>query len=101
MFNRDENDYLKQILEKQCDILKVLKNIDNNIVKYFGEENELKEKELCQKLFDVHLTRKQFEVVQEVVNYTKEKYSKRDDICMITNLPCCYCQPVCGSREGK
>ena len=35
---------------------------------------------------------------KETIAYTKEKHSKKEDVCGITHLPCCYCQPVCGSQ---
>lgn len=97
--NMDEIYYLKRILEKQNEILNTLKSIDNNIVKYFGEEHEPIERELNKKIRDAKFNKEQFEVLKETIAYTKEKHSKNEDICNITNLPCCYCQPVCSSRK--
>ena len=97
--NVDDIYYLKRILEKQNEILNTLKSIDNNIVKYFGEEHEPKERELNEKIRDAKFSKEQFEVLKETIAYTKEKHSKKEDVCNITNLPCCYCQPVCGSRK--
>jgi hypothetical protein len=38
---------------------------------------------------------------KETIAYTKEKHSKKEDVCGITHLPCCYCQPVCGSKKDN
>lgn len=100
--NMDEIYYLKRILEKQNEILNTLKSVDNNIVKYFGSDCDLKEKELSQKIQRANFNREQFEILKESVAYTKDKYKKRDNtICKITNVPCCYCQPVCDSRKEE
>ena len=99
--NIDDIYYLKRILEKQNEILNTLKSIDNNIVKYFGEEHEPKERELNEKIRNAKFSNEQFEVLKETIAYTKEKHSPKRDICGITHLPCCYCQPVCGSRKDK
>lgn len=68
--------YLKRILEKENEILNTLKSIDNNIVKYFGEEYEPKERELSAKIKDAKFNKEQFEILKETVAYTKEKHSK-------------------------
>lgn len=96
----DEIYYLKRILEKQNEILNTLKSVDNNI-KYFGEEHEPRERELKEKIRNTEFSKEQLEVLKEAIAYTREKHSKKEDICNITNLPCCYCQPVCGSRKDK
>lgn len=75
--SKESNTYLSQILDRQNDILKTLESIDRNIVKYFGGEYDLKEKELTQKILDVKLTKKQFDVLQETVDHVREKHSKK------------------------
>lgn len=77
--NKESNKYLSQILDKQNEILKELKDINNNIVKYFGEEYDLKEKELRRKLHNANFTCRQFETVKELVEHVKEKHSKKDN----------------------
>lgn len=80
--NREETStYLSKILDKQNDVLKTLKSIDENIVKYFGDEYELKERELTQKILDAKLTTKQFDVFKETMNHIKEKHSKGNKEC--------------------
>lgn len=79
MFGREEtNDILKLIFTKQCEILTELQSIDSNIVKYFGEECDLKEKELKEKVRNAHFTHNQLELVKELMNYVKEKHSEKD-----------------------
>lgn len=75
----DDIYYLKRILEKQNEILNMLKNVDDNIVKYFGEEHELRERELNKKIRDAKFSNEQFEVLKETIAYTKEKHSKPID----------------------
>ena len=100
MGNKKEiNNNLEKILSNQNEILKILKSIDNNIVKYFGKEHDLKEKELGEKLIKANLSHKQFKAVKELADYLKENHSENNNVCMTTKLPCCYCQPVCGSRK--
>lgn len=97
----DDIYYLKRILEKQNEILNTLKSVDNNIVKYFGEEHEPRERELNEKIRDAKFSKEQLEILKETIAYTKEKHSKKENICKVTNLPCCYCQPVCDSRKDE
>lgn len=81
MFGREEtNDILKLIFTKQCEILTELQSIDSNIVKYFGEECDLKEKVLTEKVRNAHFTRSQFELVKELMAYAKEKHSEENGI---------------------
>ena len=72
----DEIYYLKRILEKQNEILNALKSVDNNIVKYFGEDHEPIERELNQKIRDANFSKEQHEVLKEVIAYVREKHSK-------------------------
>jgi len=72
----DDIYYLKRILEKQNEILNTLKSVDDNIVKYFGEEHEPRERELNKKIRDAKFSREQFEVLKEAIAYTREKHSK-------------------------
>ena len=69
------SDKLDFVVENQREILEVLRSIDNHIVEYFGEKYELKEKTLKERVAEANFSRKQFEIVQEVINYVKEKYS--------------------------
>lgn len=75
----DDIYYLKCILEKQNEILNTLKSVDDNIVKYFGEEHEPRERELNKKIRDAKFSKEQFEVLKETIAYTKEKHSKPSD----------------------
>ena len=80
MFGKQESDMnvvynLLQILKRQNEIVRILENIDNNIIKYFGKECDLKEKELNQKIKDANFNDEQFKILQEVVAYTREKHS--------------------------
>lgn len=72
----DEIYYLKCILEKQGEILGVIKSVDDNIVKYFGEEYELKEKELNQRIRDAKFNKEQFDVFVDTISYVKAKHAK-------------------------
>lgn len=74
--NKESNTYLSQILDKQNEILTELRDINNNIVKYFGEEYDSKERELTRKIKNAHFTNKQFDVLKEVIEHVKEKHSK-------------------------
>lgn len=74
--NVDDIYYLKRILEKQNEILNALKSVDNNIVKYFGEDHELIERELNQKIRDANFSEEQLEILKETIAYTREKHSK-------------------------
>lgn len=74
--NMDEIYYLKRILDKQNEIMNTLKSIDNNIVKYFGEEHEQRKRELNQKIKDANFSKEQFEILKEIIDYAKEKHSK-------------------------
>lgn len=76
--NKESNTYLSQILDKQNDILTELRDINNNIVKYFGKEYDSKERELTQNIKNAHFTNKQFDVLKEVIEYVKEKHSKEN-----------------------
>ena len=81
MFNKKESDMnvvynILQILKKENEILTVLKNIDNNIIKYFGKDYDFKERELNQKINDANFNDEQFKVLQEAIAYTREKHSQ-------------------------
>lgn len=81
MFNKKESDMnvvynLLQILKKENEILTVLKNIDNNIIKYFGKDYDFKERELNQKINDANFSDEQFKILQEAIIYTREKHSQ-------------------------
>lgn len=52
---------------------------EDDIVKYFGEEHELRERELNKKIRDAKFSNEQFEVLKETIAYTKEKHSKPID----------------------
>lgn len=81
MFGREEtNDILKLIFTKQCEILTELQSIDSNIVKYFGEECDLREKVLKEKVKNARFTSNQLEVVKELMGYAKEKHSEKDGV---------------------
>lgn len=74
--NKESNTYLSQILDRQNEILTELRDINNNIVKYFGEEYDLKEKTLIRDIKNAHFTRNQFDVLKEVIEHTREKHFK-------------------------
>ena len=79
MFGREEtNDILKQILTKQCEILRELRDIDDNIVTYLGGELNTREKVLKKKIEKAGFTRNQFELIRELMDYSREKCSKKD-----------------------
>jgi hypothetical protein len=79
MFGREEtNDILKQISTKQFEILRELQNINDNVVMYLGGELNTREKVLKKKIEKAGFTRSQFEVVTELMDYTREKCSKKD-----------------------
>lgn len=42
-----------------------------------------------------------FDIFVDYVWNSKKRRKNKDIICKTTNLPCCYCQPVCNSREDK
>lgn len=91
--NREEiNTYLSQILDRQNDILMELRDINNNIVKYFGEKYDLKEKTLRQDIKNAHFTRNQFDVLKEVIKHTREKYSCIDKIDEVEIIKCGNCK---------
>lgn len=78
MFNSADKDLLLKIFCKQNEILKELKNIDDNIIKYLGKEYELEEKKLKEKMLDAKFNHQQFEVVKEIMEHMKEKYSHKE-----------------------
>ena len=101
MFNSADTHVLNEILKTEYEILKTLKSVNDNIVKYCGGEHELKTEELKQKMLNAHFTKSQLEIIQEFFDYKKEEYLEKEDICKTTNLSCCHCQPVCESRANK
>lgn len=78
MFGNNEY-YLSQILDRQNEILIELRNINDNIIKYLGEEYDLKEKKLRQKIQKANFTKEQFETLKESIDYTREKHSKKNN----------------------
>ena len=98
MFNERDRHVLDKISENQYEIIKILKSINENIVRYCGGEHELETEKLKQKMIDARFTKNQFDIIQEFVNYKKDEYEKENK-CKITKLPCWYCQPICNSRE--
>ena len=98
MFTNSDRNVLDKISENQYEIIKILKNINDNIIRYCGSEHELETEKLKQKMFDAHFTKKQFEIIQEFVDYKKDEYEKENKS-KTTKLPCCHCQPACNSIE--
>lgn len=101
MFNSEDRNVVNKILENQKEILKTLKSINDNIIKYCGGEHEFKTEELKQKMLNANFNKNQLGIVQEFVDYKLEEYLEKENICKITNIPCCYCQQVCNSRANK
>ena len=81
MFGRKEtNDILKQILTKQFEIWRELQDINDNIVTYLGGEPNTKEKALKKKVEKAGFTRSQFELVRELMDYSRGKRSEEDGV---------------------
>ena len=84
MFGRKEtNDILKQILTKQFEILRELRDIDDNVMSLGRGELDARETALKKKIRDAGFTRSQFEVVRELMDCTREKRSEEDGVVAI------------------
>lgn len=42
-----------------------------------------------------------WDIFLDYVWNSKKRRKNKDAVCKTTNLPCCYCQPVCNSREDN
>ena len=78
MFTNSDREALDRISNNQYEIIKILKSINDNIVRYCGGEHELNVEKLKQKMFDAHFTKNQLEIIQEFVDYKTEELKKEN-----------------------
>lgn len=68
----DTKYFLKHILETQKEILKVLKNIDNNILNFFGDEEDKKLEQINKVVRKGHFVESQRETLKELIKISNE-----------------------------
>lgn len=76
MFTERDRYILDKISENQYEILKTLKSINENIIKYCGGAHDLEAEKLKEKMCNANFTKNQLEIIQEFVDYKIEKKLK-------------------------
>lgn len=104
-FNEDVQKHLKKVKDKD----EFAKELRGDLFYYFrskaeyevvispwcgGSEDEAIKVDIYDQVIN------NFDIFLDYV-WNSKKRRKKNIICKTTNLPCCYCQPVCGSREGE
>lgn len=76
MFTEKDRYILNKTFENQYEILKILKSINENIIKYCGSEHELKKENLKQKMLNANFAKSQLEIIKELIEYKTEDILK-------------------------
>ena len=76
MFTEKDRYILNKTFENQYEILKTLRSINENIIKYCGSKDELEAEKLKEKMCNANFTKSQLEIIQEFVDYKIEKKLK-------------------------
>ena len=77
------------------DINKTIKHFESLQKRYTTQHNG----QMCERVADALEALYQLKSKQDY--FEKTSGAVKDYICKTTNLPCCYCQPVCNSRKDK
>lgn len=76
------------------DINKTIKHFESLQKRYTTQHNG----QMCERVADALKALYFFKSKEDY--FEKMLDDAKTNICNITNLPCCYCQPICNSRKG-
>lgn len=76
------------------DINKTIKHFESLQKRYTTQHNG----QMCERVADALEALYRFKSQEDY--FEKMFGDAKNDTCNVTNLPCCYCQPICNSRKG-
>ena len=76
------------------DINKTIKHFESLQKRYTTQHNG----QMCERVADALEALYQLKSQQDY--FEKMFVDAKNETCSVTNLPCCYCQPICNSRKS-